>query len=100
MAKQKNPYEMLFDENNHDNLIFYDEKGNPMEFEQIALISIDETNYAILHPVHMGYQEDEVIVYSVIESSNEFELLEVEDKILLEEISFRYRKLFKSQASQ
>ena len=40
MAK-RNPYEMLLDENNNENIIFYDQDGNPMEFEQIALLEID-----------------------------------------------------------
>lgn len=92
---KKNPFEMLLDENNTENIVFYDESGNPMEFEQIALISIEEDKYAILHPVNMGYQIDEVIAYSISEFDNQYELLEVEDDDLLEEIYFQYRQLYK-----
>ena len=43
----KNPFEILLDENDDDNLVFYDEENNKLEFEQIALINIDESRYAI-----------------------------------------------------
>lgn len=84
---KKNPYEMLLDENNQENIVFYDEENNPLEFEQVAVISLEECRYAILHPVNMGYEEDEVIVYSIYEENGKYELLEVEDKDILEEVS-------------
>ncbi len=94
MAK-RNPYEMLLDENNNENIIFYDQDGNPMEFEQIALLEIDTIKYTILHPVNMGYADDEVIAFSLSDDGNEYELLEVEDDDLLEEIYAEYKSLLK-----
>lgn len=93
MAKTKNAYEMLLDENNHENVIFYGENHQKMEFEQIALIHLDGMNYVILHPVDMGYADDEVIVYALYEFNNKFELIEVEDEGLLNEINEAYEKM-------
>lgn len=94
---RKDPFQMLLDENNNDNIIFYDEAGNPLEFEQVALINLDDEQYTILHPVNMGYADDEVIAYSITVEGNNYELLEVEDDDLLEEIYNEYRQLFKKK---
>lgn len=94
---KKNPYEMLLDENNQENIVFYDEKNNSLEFEQVAVISLAECRYAILHPVNMGYEEDEVIVYSIYEENGKYELLEVEDKDTLEEVSKVFVELAKEK---
>ena len=92
----KNPFEILLDENDDDNLVFYDEENSKLEFEQIALINIDESRYAILHPVDMGYQDDDAIAYEIKEENGNFELLEVEDDDLLEEIYKRFKSLVKA----
>ena len=42
---KKNPFLMLLDENNNDNIVFYDENNNPLEFEQVALINLDEQQF-------------------------------------------------------
>lgn len=94
---KKNPYEMLLDENNNENVIFYDEDGNKMEFEQIALIPLNDENYVILHPVNMGYGDDDVICYSLFYEGNNYELLEVEDDDLLDEIYHEYKMLLKKK---
>lgn len=96
MAK-KNPFEMILDEKNNDNVIFYAEDGTKMEFEQVALIPIDDCKYVILHPVNMGYQDDEVIAYEFITDNNEYELIEVEDDDLLELIYKEFLKLIKKK---
>ena len=68
-----------------------------IEFEQVALINIDNENYAILHPVNLGYQDDEVIAYSIKIDNLNYELLEVEDDDLLDKIYNEYQKLYKSK---
>ena len=88
---------MLLDENNNDNIVFYDENNNPLEFEQVALINLDEQQFALLHPVNMGYADDEVIAYAITLEGNDYELLEVEDDDLLEDIYNEYRHLYKKK---
>lgn len=36
-----NPIDQIFDENNNDNIILYNENDEPMEFMQIAVIPLD-----------------------------------------------------------
>ncbi len=97
MTKKKHPLEMLLDENNNENVFFEDQDGNFMEFEQIALLDIEDTSYTLLHPLHMGYDKDEVIVYAIMQFEDTFELLEVEDKALLKEIDLKYQNLLKKK---
>lgn len=94
---KKNEIEKLLDENDNSNLIFYNDNKEKIEFEQVALINIDNENYAILHPVNLGYQDDEVIAYSIKIDNLNYELLEVEDNDLLDKIYNEYQKLYKSK---
>lgn len=94
---KKNEIEKLLDENDNSNLIFYNDNKERIEFEQVALINIDNENYAILHPVNLGYQDDEVIAYSIKIDNLNYELLEVEDDDLLDKIYNEYQKLYKSK---
>lgn len=62
----------LFDENNNDNIILYNEKGEATEFEQVALIPIDEQIYAILSLANPTDEigADEGIVFRVEEAED------------------------------
>ena len=58
-----NPNEQILDENCVDNIILMDKDNKPIEFEQVALISLDDSDYyyAMLFPVTKieGVKEDE-----------------------------------------
>ena len=62
--KNISPIDMLFDEKNTDNIVLYDEKGVEVEFEQIALIPLEEKIYAILRPLDSDapIAEDEALI--------------------------------------
>ena len=61
MADVINPIDALYDENNNDAIILFNEKGEEIAFEQIAIIPISEKVYAILKPIQPmdGVGEDE-----------------------------------------
>ena len=63
----ENVFDKLYDENNNDNVILYNEQGDPVEFEQIAIIPYSEQVYIILHPVTRldGVLEDEGLVFII-----------------------------------
>ena len=63
----ENVFDKLYDENNNDNVILYNEQGDPVEFEQIAVIPYGEQVYIILHPVTQldGVSEDEGLVFII-----------------------------------
>ena len=74
--KQVNPIEQILDENNLDNIVLYNEQDEPFEFEQIAVIPLNNGDkqdlYAILLPLTplSGIEEDEALVFEVIEREN------------------------------
>ena len=43
----KSIIEKILDENNHDYIITYDDFGNPIQFEQIAVVSVEEELFVI-----------------------------------------------------
>ena len=84
--KEMNQIEKILDENNEDNIILLDEDNNPVEFEQVAVIPMDDSVYVILVPVTPmeGVGEDEGVVF-VIEEDDEGEALlslVVEDDVI------------------
>ena len=95
--KELNPIEQILDENNIDNIILYNEKNEPFEFEQIAIIPLgDESNqalYAILLPVTplAGIGEDEAVVFEVNEKENAIRVCE--DESVIDQVLTEYEKL-------
>ena len=79
MADIINPIDALYDENNNDAIILFNEKGEEVAFEQIAIIPISEKVYAILKPVipMEGLGEDEGLVFSIEQNEDGEEYLEL-----------------------
>jgi uncharacterized protein YrzB (UPF0473 family) len=69
--EEKSLIDILFDNENEDNIILLDNQGNKTEFEQVAIIPIEEKCYAILHPAQKieGIEEDEVLVFYIDEEN-------------------------------
>lgn len=65
--------DMLFDENNLDNITLKDNNGKEVEFEQVAIIDFEEKYYAILSPVTPidGVGENEALVFRIDEERDE-----------------------------
>ena len=62
----QNPIDALFDEDNNDVIILFNERGEEIPFEQVAVIPLGKT-YAILKPLQPmeGLGEDEGLVFAV-----------------------------------
>ena len=62
----QNLIDALFDEDNNDVIILFNERGEEIPFEQVAIIPLGKT-YAILKPVQPmdGLGEDEGLVFAV-----------------------------------
>lgn len=85
MTDHISPLEQLLDEKNCDNIILYDETDAPVEFEQIAVIPIGSTIYAILRPVvpEPGMADDEALVFAVdCQDDDAYFRCEVSDEIV------------------
>ena len=72
MSDNKNPIEMLLDEDCNDNIVLFDEDGESTEFEQIAVVPLDDQLYCILRPIDMPeLDEDEAFVFEISEDDEE-----------------------------
>ena len=91
----KDPVSQILDENNLDNIILYDAENKPIEFEQVALIPLDETNklYAILIPVTpmQGVEEGEGVLFELDEDTRDLEI--VRDDNIINQVLTVYEKL-------
>ena len=67
----------IFDEDNKELIILFNEKGEEIAFEQIALIPIRSIVYVILKPIIPleGMSEDEGLVFEIKINDNEQEYL-------------------------
>ena len=97
MSEKINPIDMLFDENNTDNITLYDDNGSATEFEQVALISLHDKNYAILSFVNPpeGVDPDEGIVFAINEDEDgNGHLATVTDESVIDAVFDVYDKLW------
>ena len=93
------PIDMLLDENNTENIKLYNEENQEVEFEQIALVPIDNKTYAILKPVVSmeGIAEDEALVFVIDEIDDEDCLVIVEDDAIVDKVFEEYYKMLKEE---
>lgn len=93
------PIDMLLDETNTENIKLYNEDNQEVEFEQIALVPIDNKTYAILKPVEAmeGIAEDEALVFVIDEIDDEDCLVIVEDETIVDKVFEEYYKMLKEE---
>ena len=93
--KELSPIDMLFDENNNENIVLYDQNNEKTEFEQIAIIPVEDKVYAILRPVGNNFNlgEDEAFVFSIDEIDDEDALVVVEDDSVVDMVFKEYYEL-------
>lgn len=97
---EKNAIEQLLDENNTDPIILYDEDDKEVKFEQIAIIPLNDSLYAILKPMEEmeGVAEDEAIVFAFETDEESDEVLTVvEDDAVIDAVFDEYYKLIKDE---
>lgn len=99
MKEEVSQIEMLLDENNTENIKLYDENNKETEFEQVAIIPIEEKVYAILKPVTeiAGINDDEALVFAVEELEDEEVLIVVDDEEVVDEVFNEYYDLLKAE---
>ena len=93
------PIDMLFDENNTENIKLYNEENQEVEFEQIALVPIEEKTYAILKPVKQmdGIADDEALVFVIDEIDDEDCLVIVDEDPIIDKVFEEYYKMLKEE---
>ena len=101
--KEINPIDALFDANNSDNIVLYNEKDEPIEFEQIALIPQNDLVYAILKPAAKleDVADDEAFVFEIVEDEENGDIIKlVEDDKIIDAVFEEYNKLFNEKKGQ
>ena len=78
---ENDPIHRLLDPKDSDPIVLYDENDNKVEFEQIALIPLEDRLYAILKPAKKmeGVADDEAIVFTFQEDDEQTPVLVVEE---------------------
>lgn len=93
----KNIIDKILDENNHDFINTYDDFGNPIQFEQIAVVSLDEELFVILRENSEDVPFDEVMVFRIIMNETNQELLLEENEEIVEEVFNKFYQLQKKK---
>ena len=95
--KQVNPIEQILDENNIENIVLYNENDEPFEFEQIAVIPLENGDkqdlYAILLPITplSGIEQDEALVFEINERENVVRVCD--DETIIDKVMDEYERL-------
>ena len=93
----KNIIEQILDENNHDFINAYDDFGNPIQFEQVAVVSIEEELFVILRENRDDIPLEEVLVFRIVMNETNQELLLEENEEVIEEVFDEYYRLQKKK---
>ena len=96
------PIDALYDSDNDELIVLFNEKGEEIAFEQVALIPIENKIYAILKPARPieGLGEDEGIDFSIeLSDGGEEYLALVTDEQIIDAVFRIYDDLCAQQVS-
>lgn len=91
--------DQIFDPDNCDPIVIYNENNEEVAFEQIAVVPIEGEAYVILKPVNPmeGVGEDEALVFAIVVEDGE-EMLVVEDRDeIIDEVFRQYYEMLEEQ---
>lgn len=94
MEKEKSVIDRIFDENDNDPVVLYS-NDMAIEFDQVAIISLDGGIYVMLAPITKieGINDDEAFVFSIEENNEEESLSLITDSEILDKVFDEYYKL-------
>ncbi len=98
-AEFLSPIDMLLDEDNNDNIVLFNEDNQKVEFEQIALVQIENRVYALLKPALKmeGIGDDEALVFAIEEIDGEDCLVIVEEDEIIDKVFEEYYEMLRSE---
>ena len=95
--------DILLDPDNKDPIIMRDDKGRQVEFEQVAVVPLNDRIYCVLKPItHIaGIAEDEALVFYVDEKEGEEPVLVAEmDEMVSIQVFEEYYKLLEEEVKK
>lgn len=90
----KDVIEQILDENNHDVVEIRGIHNERLQFEQIALLNIEDVYYTILHPIAKDVAADDVLVFRIDIHGDEAEMVLEEDEEMLDMCLRYYDELY------
>lgn len=89
--------DQILDENNYENIKLYNEKDEMMEFEQIAVVPIDDKGYVILKPVKAvkGLKQDEAVLFEI--NLEKRSIVLVAEQKIIDKVFAEYKKMYDAQ---
>ena len=85
VKKVANPIAQILDENNFDNVVLLDENNKPIEFTQIGVFYLEDTDklYTIMVPITpmVGVSEGEGVLFEIDEENQEIQVINDEETI-------------------
>ena len=96
MKHYDSPVQQILDEDNNDPVVLKDDKGRSVRFEQVAVISIEEGDFVILHPLDPleGVGEDEALVFQMYVGENGEAMDYVDDDETIDAVFEEYDRLY------
>ncbi|MDK2866164.1 MAG: hypothetical protein PWP51_2223 [Clostridiales bacterium] len=97
MDKDKALFEIVEPEGENSDVVeLFDDNGNPVQFNIIATLEVDEQEYAILSNVD---DDDEVLIFKVTEEDEEFIFETIDDEEELQAVIEAYNELLDEMES-
>ncbi len=90
----KDVIEQILDENNHDLIEITGIHNEKLQFEQIALLNIEDVYYTILHPLAKDFAADDVLIFRIDICGDEAEMVLEEDEDQIDTCLRYYDELY------
>ena len=102
MEEMKSTIDMILSEDCTDNIVLYDENNVETEFEQVAVIPMDEMVYVLLQPVipPEGETDDVAYVFRIEEIDDEDALVMILDDETVERVFEEYYRLLEEEGQE
>lgn len=101
--EEKDPIEALLDPQNTENIKLYDENDKEVEFEQIALIPLNNSVYVLLKPVDKmeGVGDDEAVVFELVDDAENGDTLNiVMEEEVVNQVFDEYKKMIEADGNK
>ena len=101
--EEKDPIEALLDPHNTENIKLYDENDKEVEFEQIALIPLNNSVYVLLKPVDKmeGVGDDEAVVFELVDDAENGDTLNiVMEEEVVNQVFDEYKKMIEADGNK
>ena len=96
----RNPIDKILDENDSEPIVLYNEKGEEVTFEQVAVIPLEDRGYTILKPIGaFDLEENEALVFELVQMDGDMALQLVLEDDINDAVFADYTRLLEEEGS-